>query len=675
MTTSKRKSEDEKNAQTTEASAKKCGSQNAAVQRETILTDDTQNVTGHKARRTRKKAEDEAGRIELEASNTTPRASFPEGTLKEVSRSSPPDLAVSGETETAPKKRATRKKKSEPEASSVEKAASRIESVVPPRRSAKKKKASNEPSEPCFEVPREVQTTAKAGSDIGTGIMDASDVEDARCLRDCFRCIQDIALTIHEQLELRGTPIMRLFEQFIFGAFRRVSDDALCTAVWNCALFTRARLVEQQKFQDRVLAALPDAEHTLIMRQLLCTPPRAWSYRRSYQRCFAHTLNGPQKTTEISLHASMSASGLIHDDAHIYALGWMVTFHDKNWLITACEMTRDQAFSVEALHPYPLHRRDELFWEEMFCDVMRSMYQTESVLSVENSRRALFEQTDYQPEEFFLRFQKLVVRQMYATHSSDLLRAAADIHDVIALRDAKDVHASIERAVMEFTSSRQADYRDRLLEAFGCDASGNVPQAAPAVLANDPTALLLLDSELPLFKQVHPRDPIKAALQYESQNGEDRSVHRAFDQYVAEKRWLQTFASFDLNDEAHASIVGLPIDSIKNVFDPKLFDARLSIAPQAEYQHQLQEKFGYYMPDAPLPRFREVLEALMSRRIQRGNAMAPLVQWLFQCCERWRNCLSEVETATLSPSRTLDQNSARLLSNGLRGLAAMFRKS
>ncbi len=504
-------------------------------------------------------------------------------------------------------------------------------------------------------------------------LIDADDIADAKLLGACLQRIQDIALQIHEQFELRGLPIIRFFEQAIFGPYRRVSEDTLCSSVWNFALFTRARLVDQQTFQDRVIAALPDAEHTLIMRQLLCNAPKAWSYRRSYQKSFAHTLNGPQKTQEISLRASLSTSGIINTAAHLYALGWNVTFHDKTWFISACELTRDQAFAIEAIHPFPLHRRDEVFWEEMFSEIMQTIFESNSILTPEAARRSVPEQTTYMPEVQFQRVQKLVLRQMYATRSVEMRRAARDIHDVIALCSPAEIVNAAERAVQEFTSTQGDGLRDRLLEAFGCDEKGEMPQASTMILANDPTALLLLDPELPLFSHIHARDPIKTALQYETQNGEDLTVRKAFEQYVAERRWLQTFACFDLNNEEHASAVGLPIDSIKSVFDPRFLDARLSIALQGDYQHQLQEKFGYYTQDCPWPKVREVIDAVMSRRIQRGSAMVPLVQWLFQCCERWRNCLSEIETANQSV-RTLDQNSAKMLSNGLKGLAAMFKK-
>ena len=505
-------------------------------------------------------------------------------------------------------------------------------------------------------------------------IIAAEDIDDAAQLAECLLHIQDLALKIHEQFEERSCPLLRWFEQNVFGVSRRVQEDAFCTVVWNCLLFTQARLVEQKNFQTRIVSSLPDAEHALIMRQISCNAPRVWSYRRSYQRSFAHTINGPNKTREISLNGSLTAWGSVHRDVHLYAYGWLVTYHDKSWLISAAELTREQAACVESIHPYPLHHSDNLFWEEMFIEILQAAYETRPILDNTNQRKNVTPAlTDYAPELFFSRLQKLIFRQMNG--NGGVRHAGRDIHEIIARNSSNDIQYAAKCAVQEFTSSPSPSLVVRFLDAFGCDEDGNLPQAHPMILANDPTALLLLPNDLPIFKSIHERDPIKAALKYETENGEDQSVHQAFEQYTAEKRWLMSYSGFDLGCEEHAMVVGLPMDSIKNVFDPRLADSRLPIVPPPDYLKQLQDKFGMYLENEELPMFKDVLNALTSRRIQRGGTCSPIVQWFFNCCQRWRNCLSEIETITQPVCRMADSNSQKLLSNGLSGLAAMFKKN
>ncbi len=504
-------------------------------------------------------------------------------------------------------------------------------------------------------------------------IIESEDIEDAWQLSECLKHIQNHALMIHEQFEERGIPLLRCFEQIIFGQARRVSEDVFCSVLWNDLIFTQARLVEQKNFQNRIVSALPDAEHALIMRQIICNAPRVWSFRRSYQRSFAHTINGPLRTREISLNGSLTAHGCVNPAVHLYAYGWLVTYHDKSWLINAAELSREQIVNVEKIHPFPLHKADNQFWEEMFIEIMQAVYETRPILdNMAVRKNSIGLLTDYAPEAYFSRLQKLILRQM--PNNSETHHARQDIHEIVAKNSAEDIVEAAQRAIQEYTSSPLPGMKERLLESLGCDKDGQMPQAHPLILANDPIALLLLDSKLPIFKHIHERDPIKLALQYEIEHGEDRTVHQAFEQYVFERRWLLSYASFDMNCEDHALVVGLPIATVKCVFDPRLLDARLTIVPQGEYLRQLREKFGMFLENDEMPKFIDVVHALISRKIQRSNSMVPIVQWFFNCCERWRNCLSEIETVSQNVCRSLDNNSQKLLSNGLSNLAAMFKK-
>lgn len=504
-------------------------------------------------------------------------------------------------------------------------------------------------------------------------IIAPEDMHDACQLAECLKHIQDQALLIHEQFEERLMPLLRWFEQILFSTARRVCDDVLCTAIWNCLLFTQARLTEQKTFQNRIIAALPDAEHALIMRQIICNAPRVWSYRRSYQRSFAHTISGPLKTREISLHGSLTAYGVIHRAVHLYAYGWLVTYHGKSWLINAAELTHDQVTRVEQIHPYPLHQDDNLFWEEMFVEILQNLYETRAILDSPPIKKNMIpKQTDYMPELYFARLQKLICRQL---NGSETRRTAHDIRQIVAQKGASETLEAARQAVQAFTTTPSPDLIERLLESLGCDKDGNMPKAHPLILANDPTALLLLDPELPIFQHIHERDPIKLALQYEIEHGTDRTIHHAFEQYVAERRWLLSYASFDLSSEDHALVVGFPIADIRAIFDPRLMEARLTLIPRGDYLRQLQEKFGMYLENEEIPAFKDVLQALLSRRIQRGANISPMVQWLFNCCERWRHCISKIDISAQPACRTLDAHSQKLLSNGLSSLAAMFKKT
>ncbi len=523
------------------------------------------------------------------------------------------------------------------------------------------------------QVVEEPALVADMASCISTDIMSVEDIDDACQLSQCLRVIQDNALYVHERFEKRHIPVARLFESLICGAHGRYEESVLWSAIWNFTLFTRARLVCQQNFQDQVVASLPDSAHAFIMRQMLCTPPRVWSYRRSYQRSFAHPINGPVKTQEISLNGCMMSYGLVNEAAHIYAFGWTITFHDKTWLICAAELTRQQAFTVESIHPYPLYRRDDLFWEEQFVTILQSIYQPISLLNKDNLS-PMPSLTGYSPESLFQNVQRLVSRQA-SVLSPDVLHGSGNLHDIVATSDASAIVQEAVSVVHRFTSTGCEALLPRLLDAYGCDEHGEMTQLLPSVVANDPIALLLLPEDHPIFQYVHPRDAIKAALAAEQQQlAGSHDVRDAFNQYMIERRWLHSYTAFDLNDENHAAVVNMPIESVRHVFDPRIFDTHLSLVPQGDYINQFREKFGFFTNEDELPTFRELLDALMSRKILRAAAIAPLSTWFFQVCETWRYNVAEIETTTQPARRNTDQNAQKMLSSGLKGLAAMFKK-
>ena len=213
--------------------------------------------------------------------------------------------------------------------------------------------------------------------------------------------------------------------------------------------------------------------------------------------------------------------------------------------------------------------------------------------------------------------------------------------------------------------------RQRLLESLGCDSEGNMPAAHTSLLMADPIALLLLPESHPVFQKLNARDPIKLALQFDETQGTS-DIHDAFEIYRHERRWLAAFPCCDFACEDHASKFGFPIDSIRAIFDPRLFETTLPIPPQGEFLRQIQRKYGYYSGNDQSYTFGELINAAATVYGNLGRNTADFVQWVMNCCDRWRYCLSHIEPDTAR--RTLNQNNQKLLHKGLKELSAMFKK-
>lgn len=482
-----------------------------------------------------------------------------------------------------------------------------------------------------------------------------------------LRVIQDTALETHEAFERKGNCPLLHFERKLVGPYHRLENDVRLTMLWQLLLMTRARIASQLAFQEAFLRALPSADYSFIVRQLSCRPPRVWSFRRSYQRAFAHTVAGPERHKEISIDACLMSDGAEVTQDHLFAMAWTLSFEDKNYLICAASLTREQFYAVENIRPYPLHVDDDEYWDECFLNIIADCYPTTTALKLEQV--ALDAPTDFVPEKRFRRLQKLIQSTIHST-----LRVQNRLHEVVATQGADQILLAVDSLVAEMPSSDQAFYKRRVLEALGCDEEGFLTQAHPSLLMAASRALLLLDPEPTLDAAVHPRDAIKLALEFEITQAKAYGVREAFENYQNERRWLSSFECFDFSCEEHAIVVGVPIDSIRAIFSPKIFESRLAIAPQGDLLKQVQDKFALFLPDADPPTFGEALEALLSRKVQRSNAMAPLVQWLFTCLDRWRYLLSEIEPDA-SLKRSIDGDNQKLLKNGLSGLAAMFAKS
>lgn len=485
-------------------------------------------------------------------------------------------------------------------------------------------------------------------------------------LSEIFEGIQDCAFVLHESLEKRGEiPLLDLEHSFLPDN-RRFDHDVRSALLWFLLLYLQPRIESQKSFQTTLLSKLPTAESSLIVRQLMCRPPRAWSYRRSYQRGFAHTIAGPEAHHEISLDGCIHASGVVENAEHLYAFGWTISFEEQIFLITACPLTQEQTYQIEKIRPFPLPLNDDDFWEESLLDMICSLFTPEPMIRLSAPIHAV--PTQYSPEQRFARLSRI----MLSTLGHHVVRETGTLQVIVATESSDVILAEVDNLV----SAHLGNHRDpelaaylkrRILEAVGCDLEGNMPHAHVSLLTADPIALLLLPSTHPIFEKLGARDSIRQALLLD-----DDDVKRAFDVYQRERRWLAAFPCFDFTIEEHAAKFGIPMDALQAVFDPEVFTAHLPIAPQGDVLKQLQNKFGFYLPDAAPPEFQQVLEAFASRTFQRTGNMSACVQWLMSCCDRWRYCLCEIEPE--NAQRTVNKSNRDLLQKGLRGLSSMFRK-
>ena len=478
--------------------------------------------------------------------------------------------------------------------------------------------------------------------------------------------IQDASFLAHESIEREGlVPIIDFERSYVES--RQFEHWTHADIFWNLLIFTQPRTELQQQFQNLVATRLASSETSFILHQVLCRPPRVWSYRLSYRRGFAHTVAGPQKHNEISIDCCISASGEPVTDEHLYALGWTLSFEDKIYLICAAAISQENAFAIENVRPFPLQFEDDDFWEENLGTILSILAPTQQpsvAFTTANIRR-----TNHNPE---YRFEK--VRALIRSALSPIIDGCA-IQEFVASASPEQILQKIDTLIgrLSFSPEKLSSemLKRRLLQAIGCDETGQMPCAHRSMLINDPVAILLLPHDHPLFDTIHPRDPIRAALAVESYNDE---VERAFAVYQRERRWLSAFPCFDLTIENHAAIWGIPVDALHHIFAPELFTAHLPIPPKGDVLKQLQNKFALYLPEQPLPDFQTVLDALNNRAFVRTGCMSHIAQWILACCSRYRYCLSEIEPDVTSTQRSINADNQKLLKKGLQNLADMFKK-
>ena len=491
-------------------------------------------------------------------------------------------------------------------------------------------------------------------------------------LSDILTAVRDAALELHESLEKKGENPLLDLERFILPSSRRFSDEHRAFMLWSLLLFSMPRIQSQKNFQNAISTTFPNANASIVVRQLQCSAPRAWSFRHSYQRSFAHTIAGPNCHTEISIDACLSAGGDILDLEHLYAYGWTITFEDKIYLISACQLTQEQVYAVESFRPVPLQLSEDDFWEESCIPLMQTICEQCQVVST--ALPAAPRQTDYAPEKLYERLQRILRSSL----ASNIVLSSGALHTKVACRPPEEILAAVQALVDTNLNTREPTplrdiLRHRLLEAVGCDDAGTMPAAHDSLLTADPLGLLLLPADHPVYAELTPRDSIRAALLYD-EHTHTSDVTNAFNIYRREKRWLAAFPCFDFSCETHAASFGIPSEAIAEIFSPQLFDAKLPFTPQGDVLRQLQNKYGLYKQDSEFPRFRTVLEAVSSRTFQRNNNMVSIVQWLIQCCTRWRYCLCEISPESVPKQRVISQSNQQLLQKGLKSLSDMFRK-
>ncbi len=500
-------------------------------------------------------------------------------------------------------------------------------------------------------------------------------MQDIQKLSQLLQEIQDIACATHEAIEKTGLCPLRDFETGLAGNHRAYDAETRLTVLWQLLVYTSPRFELQARFQYEMSKNTPNSDVALIVRQIRSSAPRIVSYRKSYDKGFAHTDFGPTKHNEMAADGCLFADGRIAGDAHIYAIGWMLSFNDKIFLICADEISREEAFSAETAEPFPKHSDDDEFWSELFMPIIGTVYQSRRHATLSNRVASL--RTAHAPEAEYARFQALMSEQI-APQS----RAAETINAFVAEHSAEEIadyaqRLAARRAWADAKDRSQAINRlaVRILRAVGCDETGNMPHAHRAVLAGDPAGLLLLPDDLPSRSRFSPRDTIKQALDAGEKMGET-AAKDAFEVYMRERRWLASFPCVDLSAEDHAMKFGIPYDGIRRIFSPELMTYRAPIAPQGDVLKQFQTKFGDYMPESEeFPTFEDALSKCMSRQFSRTGNMSQIAQWIYKVCDRWRYCKSQIEMSASGPRRSVNKATQSLLHKGLSQLADMFKTS
>lgn len=488
-------------------------------------------------------------------------------------------------------------------------------------------------------------------------------------LSEILSTVCDSALELHEKFEKSGEKPIEDFERYILSGNRRFSDEVRANVIWHLLLFTEPRLQLQKKFQTSLNARMPSPDAAIVVRQLLCSPPKAWSYRHSYQRGFAHPLAGPNAHTEISIDGCLSASGTILEDDHLYGIGWTLTFEDQIFFVHTSALNQNQVYEIESCRPFPLPQKEDDFWEEHLLKIVQNLFN--SLPFVKETASIAPQKTAYEPEHRFERLAKILMGSL----SSGVVRTRSSLHISAATETPEQIVENVRQTVQ--SSLTKSDIYmfetlcERTLEAIGCDSDGQMPRAHQSLLTGDPLGLLLLPEAHPIFQHLSPRDSIRQALQCEDFEALTE-INQAYQIYQRERRWLAAFPCFDFTIEEHATKFGLPVDMIKQIFDPRLLSSHLPIVPQGEALKQLQNKFGFYMQDAQPPVFGMVLDAMTSRSFQKTGMMSSIVQWFMTYCDRWRYCLCEIEPD--NAQRKVSKSNQKLLQKGLKDLSAMFKK-
>ena len=486
-------------------------------------------------------------------------------------------------------------------------------------------------------------------------------------LSQILEIIQDTAFETHQMLESQGRVPLSDLEHLIFNG-RDVSIETRTHIIWPFLIFTQPRLISQSDFQTALNIRLSSAEISFIVRQMMCTPPKIWSYRRSYQRGFAHTISGPNKHNELSIDACLSITGHVFEEEHLYLIGWTLSFDDRIFLISADTLTQTETYQIEQIRPFPLHIDDDCFWEENQVSFLNELYASDN----SRNQAGMIERstTNYAPE---IRYN--ILRRILISSLSSQVVKAQSLQETVATESPEFILDAVNTIVQRQTINSQYYTKEelvhRLLQAIGCDDNGMIPCAHPSLIASDPVCLLLLPEDTPIFKDLHARDSIKLALHHPNCTDE---VRQAFDIYQREKRWLAAFPCFDLSVETHAIHFGIPIQAIEHIFSPQLFTSKLPIVPQGDVLKQLQNKFGLYTSNDDFPEFRTVLDAISSRGFVKTGNMSWIARWIMTCCERYRYCLTQIEPDMVGVQRSVDHNNQKLLQKGLKNLASMFKK-
>lgn len=490
-------------------------------------------------------------------------------------------------------------------------------------------------------------------------------------LSQALRAIQDSALITHEQLEASSfdAPLLSL-ERRIFGPSKRVDTPVRVGILWQLLVFSKAVSRMQESFQTLLNTALEEASQRLLWRQLNTQHIKLWSYRRSLQnRGIGRTVAGPLQYQEVYFDNIIAADGAILEAEHYLGFACPVQWMQKNILVLFSEISQTQSYFASALHPYPCTPDDDAFWEEQLLVILRGIYpSTHDIRAVEHPDD---EHTAYNPELRLLRLQCLLQdanKIRYSGKSRCSIRAS--------LAQATQGEALAEVLAMFGNRRYAVDGADpstpsvaRFLASLGYLEDGQSPRAHRSSLLGDPLALLLLDSQNPVFEHVHEREPIRSALQWEAGQGLN-SVQEAAARYELEQRWCASFDSLELEREEHVSILSFTalLTDIEVLFSRRLFDMPLIMA-----QGELGAVFLAQGLGADDKTMQDGIVFVQNMRNVKHNfeLLHEAVRWILSAARSWRSIVSEVNHAQNS-ARLITQESRERLAGGLKDLMDLF---